>query len=106
VDAVVERIVLQSLLLSYGSEQAAVSEAEVSRQEQRETTRRLSPQLARYSYSERLISRAEFLAVRKPLQERIAAAGRAIDQAALPRHEVHPDPEEAWQGMDIADRRT
>ena len=63
-------------------------------------------QLARDHYSERLISRAEFLAARKPLQERIAAAERAIDQAALPRHKVHTDPEQAWRSMDIEDRRT
>jgi hypothetical protein len=78
----------------------------VSRQRaQRAKDQATLEQLARDHYSERLISRAEFLAARKPLQERIAAAERAIDEAALPRHEVHPDPEQAWQGMDIEDRR-
>jgi len=45
-------------------------------------------QLARDHYSEHVISRAEFLAARMPLQERIAAAERLIDQAAMSRPEV------------------
>ena len=103
-----KRIVLRSPLLFQGaSDEAPVSEAEVSRQQaQRADDQATLEQLARDHYSERLISRAEFLAARKPLQERIAAAERAIEQAALPRHEVHPDPEQAWQGMDTEDRRT
>jgi hypothetical protein len=107
VEDVVEQIVLRSPLLSgCASDEAAVSAAEVSRQRaQRADDQATLEQLARDHYSERLISRAEFLAARKPLQERIAAAERAIDQAALPRHKVHPDPEEAWRGMDIEDRR-
>ncbi len=108
VEDVVERIMLRSPLLSRcASDEAAVSEAKVARQRaQRADDQATLEQLARDHYSERLISRAEFLAARKPLQERIAAAERAIDDAALPRHKVHPDPEEAWQGMDIEGRRT
>ena len=108
VEDVVKRIVLRSPLLFQGaSDEAPVSEAEVSRQQaQRADDQATLEQLARDHYSERLISRAEFLAARKPLQKRIAAAERAIEQAALPRREVHPDPEQAWQGMDTEDRRT
>ena len=108
VEDVVKRIVLRSPLLFQGaSDEAPVSEAEVRRQQaQRADDQATLEQLARDHYSERLISRAEFLAARKPLQERIAAAERAIVQAALPRREVHPDPEQAWQGMDTEDRRT
>jgi len=54
-------------------------------------------QLARDHYSEHVISKAEFLAARMPLQERIAAAERLIDQAAMSRHEVSSDEAPASQ---------
>lgn len=45
-------------------------------------------QLARDHYSEHLISRAEFLAARTLLQERIAASDRLIDEATVRRTQV------------------
>ena len=63
-------------------------------------------QLARDHYVDRLIDRAEFLAARKPLQERIAEAEAAIARGR--RHatpDVPADMEQAWECEDVEGRR-
>ncbi len=86
-EAIVERIVDQSSLLAlHGSPVApAITAADVSKlQVERADDQASLEGLARDHYCDHLISRAEFLAARAPLQERIAAAERLIDQATAP----------------------
>lgn len=86
-----ERITAQSSrLIDCGPPiKTATTEAELtSLQTGRAEDQASLEQLARDHYSEHVISRAEFLAARMPLQERIAAAERLIDQAAMTRPEV------------------
>lgn len=110
VEEIVERIVRQSQLLSLNGPpvEAVTSEADVSTlKTQRADDQASLEQLARDHYSEHLISRAEFLAARVPLQDRIAGAGRSIDQAAMPLAELLADPAQPWpDSVDIEGRRS
>jgi len=109
VEEIVERIVQQSQLLSLNAPpvEAAISEADVSTlRTERAADQASLEQLARDHYSEHLISRAEFFAARVPLQERIAATGRSIEQAATPLAGLVADPAQPWpESMDIEGRR-
>jgi len=90
---VVERTVLALLPCSSSFAEAILSGAEITRLgSQWATDQAALEQLARDHYSERLISRAEFLAARNALGGRIAEADRQIEHAALPLPEVHPEP--------------
>jgi len=94
VEEIVERIVRESLLISSpGPGEPAIAEAEVHELQTRRADDQSSlEQLARDHYSEHLISRGELLAARTPLQERIAAADRLIDDANVRRTKVITGP--------------
>ena len=95
-----ERIAAQSsrLIECRPRIEPAISAAEIGKlQSGRAEDQAALEQLARDHYSERVVSKAEFLAARMPLQERIAAAERLIDQATMSRHEVCSDDAPASQ---------
>jgi len=112
VDAIVERIVAQSSLL--GSQSPPVAPATAAADVANLQAQRVDDQaslegLARDHYCEHLISKAEFLAARTPLQERIAAAERLIDAATEPCPEVvsrSARPSQDDTAISIEDRRS